>query len=58
MSYLIKIVLDNVAEGDATEVAQQIWDEHAEDLDASRGDFQISISKDGFPVEWTPMEAA
>jgi hypothetical protein len=56
--YKIVIELENVAEGDATTLAQDIWDEHAEGLDADRGEFKVSISRDGFPVEWTPAELA
>lgn len=58
MAYRIVIELENVAEGDATDLAQRIWDEEAEGFDANRGEFKVSISKDGFPVEWTPAELA
>lgn len=54
MGYQIKIDLKNVADGDVTDLAQKIWDENAADLDASLGDFDVSISKDGFPFDWTP----
>jgi hypothetical protein len=56
--YKIVIELENVAEGDATTLAQEIWDEHSEGLDADRGDFKLSISRDGFLVDWTPSELA
>jgi hypothetical protein len=56
--YEIKITMKNVAEGDATDLAQQIWDDNAEALDAHRGEFDINISKDGFTIDWTPKDLA
>jgi hypothetical protein len=56
--YKIVIELEHVAEGDVTGLAQDIWNDHAEGFDAHRGEFKISISKDGVPVEWTPAELA
>jgi hypothetical protein len=52
--YVIKIELREVAEGDVTDLAQSIYDENAESLDAAQGDFKISVSKDGFAVDWSP----
>jgi hypothetical protein len=46
----------DVAQGDAEEVAQDIWDRHAESLDAARGDFTITIARMGFPVDWEPVQ--
>lgn len=51
----LTIVLKDVAEGDATSLAQDIWDSHADAYDASRGDFELHISKDGFPLDWEPL---
>lgn len=56
--YKIVIELENVAEGDATDLAQGIWDEHGDAFDADRGEFKVSISRDGFPVDWRPLDAA
>lgn len=56
MSYVIKIWLNNLADGDVTEIAQQIWYRHAEACDAKLGDFKVSISKDGFPMDWEPED--
>lgn len=52
--YRITIELQHVSEGDATDVAQDIWNQHAEGFDAAQGDFTIAISRDGFPVDWVP----
>jgi hypothetical protein len=54
--FTITIQIDDVAEGDVTGLAQEIWDNNAADFDAARGDFNLSISKDGFPVDWEPTE--
>lgn len=54
-NYTITVEMKDVAEGDATDLAQKIWDENAEELDAARGDFAVHISKDGFPVDWEPL---
>lgn len=55
MSYRIIIELENVTDGDVTELANDIWGQNAEDLDAANGEFKMSISKDGFPMEWEPV---
>lgn len=54
--FTITITLRNVAAGDAETVAQDIWDRHAEDLDAARGDFELRISRGGFAHDWVPDE--
>ena len=51
--YVIRVDMKNVAEGDATEVAQNIWDENSEGYDAP-SEFDVSISKDGFQLDWEP----
>jgi hypothetical protein len=56
-AYTVTIRLRNVAEGDVTDLAQRIWDEHAADLDASQGDFKLDISCGGFPVDWAPPDS-
>jgi hypothetical protein len=53
-TYQIRVTLKNVAIGDVEDVAQAIYDAHGEDLDAAQGDFEISISKDGFGHDWEP----
>jgi hypothetical protein len=59
MEFVIAIRVRDVAEGDVTDLAQQVWDEHAESFDAPRGDFELSISMvhpggNSFPFEWEP----
>jgi hypothetical protein len=58
--YRIVIELRDVAEGDATTIAQDIYDTYADDLDAKLGDFEMSISKvEGdfsSTVDWSPAE--
>jgi hypothetical protein len=59
--YTITVVIKDVAEGDVTDVAQEIWDTHAAELDASRGDFAVTIARAGdgggwYGVDWTPDE--
>lgn len=59
MPYTITLTLKNVTDGDVTSVAQEIWDAHAEELDAGLGDFDIAISKSGehggwFRLDWEP----
>jgi len=57
--YILTITIKDVAECDATSVAQEIWDTHAEGLDAARGDFTIGISqatdRNAWPVDWEPQ---
>lgn len=55
MTYVIKIELENVTEGDVTSLAQTIWDENADDLDAKLGDFKLSVSRDGFYIDFEPQ---
>lgn len=61
MNYRITINVKNVAEADATDLAQRIWDAHAHDLDAALGDFTLGITvHDGgrtFSFDWEPDEA-
>lgn len=52
--YVITIQLENVSDGDATDLAQQIYDEHGEALDADRGEFRVAVSHDGFALDWEP----
>lgn len=52
--YTIRIDLKDVAEGDATDLAQQIHDEHGEAFDVAQGDFIVWVSKDGIDVGWEP----
>lgn len=52
--YEIKVSVRNVADGDVTDIAQKIWDDNADACDAERGDFDVSISRGGFPMDWTP----
>lgn len=54
MNYTLTIEIKDVAEADVTSLAQDIYDEHGDSFDAPRGDFTLSISKDGFPVDWQP----
>jgi hypothetical protein len=56
--YKIVIEVKDVADGDIEELCQRIWDEEAEGFDAHRGDFKLSVSKDGFPFDWRPLDAA
>lgn len=55
--YEIKVRLLNVAEGDATSLAQDICDEHGESFDAALGEFEVSVSEVNgdfrTPVDWT-----
>jgi hypothetical protein len=51
--YRITIDMKDVAEGDVTDLAQQIYDDNAEAFDAERGDFVVAVSKDGFAVDWS-----
>jgi hypothetical protein len=53
-NYTIRIDMKDVAEGDATSLAQQIWDQYGEDYDAHLGEFEMSISKEGFGIDWEP----
>lgn len=53
--YTVKITLKNVAIGDVEDLAQRIYEEHGAELDASLGDFDVAISKGGFPVDWEPL---
>jgi hypothetical protein len=43
MDYRIVIELRDVADGDVSATAQRIWDEHAEENDAARGDFTLRV---------------
>ena len=57
--YTITIQLKDVAEGDVTSLAQEIWDNNAADFDAARGDFAMTIARAGdgggwYGVDWTP----
>jgi hypothetical protein len=56
--YRIEIDIKDVAEGDVTTLAQDIWDNNAESFDAKLGDFALSIYKvDGSftsIVDWVP----
>lgn len=59
--FRLKVTIRDVAEGDATDVAQDIWDTHAESLDASRGDFMIEVlrvepSGAQFDTGWEPNQ--
>jgi hypothetical protein len=58
--YRITIDLTNVAIGDATTLAEQIWNENAEAFDAKLGEFKMSVLKvnddHAFDVDWTPAE--
>lgn len=58
MNFRIVIDVRDVSEGDATDVAQRIWEAHAEDLDAARGDFAISVLRAErgslFDTDWVP----
>ena len=54
--YRIIIRMRDVAEGDATSLAQKIWDEEAEGMDT--GDFDISVAEYSagtqFDTGWEP----
>lgn len=52
--FRIAIAMRNVAQGDAIDLAQRIWDENAESFDAARGDFDIHVSRGGFDTGWQP----
>jgi hypothetical protein len=54
--FTITITIKEVTEGDVTDVAQAIWDAHAEDLDAKLGDFELRIARDGFAIDWQPTD--
>ena len=56
-----RLIIDikDVTEGDAEGVAQDIWDTHANDLDAALGDFKVRLLevKGGgvqFDTNWEP----
>lgn len=51
MTYIIKIELENVSDGDVIDLAQEIWDTNARDFDADSGEFKVSATKDGFPLD-------
>jgi len=58
--YEIVVSIKDVAEGDATTVAQDIWERHALDLDAELGSFELRIleirSGNRYQVDsWTPQ---
>jgi hypothetical protein len=52
--YQIVITFKEVSEGDVTDLAQQIWDDNTEAFDGARGEFDVRVSRDGFPVDWDP----
>jgi hypothetical protein len=57
--YRVIIDLKEVAEGDVTSLAQQIWDREAESFDANLGDFEmriLKVSPEGaqFDTNWEP----
>jgi hypothetical protein len=58
--YRIVIELRDVAEGDATSLAQDVWDNHAVGFDAAAGDFEVTITKvEGnfsSDIDWQPAE--
>jgi len=54
--FTITIKIKDVAAGDAETLAQDIWDNNAESFDAARGDFEIHISREGFPHDWEPVQ--
>lgn len=58
--YRVVIELKNVSVGDVTTLAQKIWDEEADDFDASLGEFEMKIVKvngpNDFNVDWQPDE--
>lgn len=47
MDYRITIDLDNVGVGDATDLGDWIWREHADAFDANRGDFRLNSTWEG-----------
>lgn len=62
MEYRVVIELRDVASGDAADLAQRIWNAHAVDLDAARGDFTLRVYKldDGgnaYETDLNPVEA-
>jgi hypothetical protein len=58
--YRITIDVRDVAAGDIFDLAQKIWDDHADDLDAKLGDFKIVVTKtvgsSSYLVDWHPGE--
>jgi hypothetical protein len=59
--YKVVISLKDVAEGDVTTLAHQIWDSEAESFDASLGDFEmriLKVSPEGaqFDIDWEPHQ--
>ncbi len=56
--YRITIDVRDVTTADVTDVAQKIWDEHADDLDARLGDFKLVVTKtmgsSSYLVDWHP----
>jgi hypothetical protein len=60
MDYRITIEVKNVADGDVETIAQEVWDKYAEDYDANRGEFDVSVSRrennSHFDTGWTPEE--
>jgi hypothetical protein len=60
-TFRIVIEMDNVAKGDATTLAQEIWDENAEDMDADLGEFRMQVQRGNehavgswFDTDWVP----
>jgi hypothetical protein len=58
-NYRIIIDVKDVTEGDITGVAQEIWDAHADELDAKLGDFEIGVfyveGNFSRTVDWEPQ---
>ena len=57
--YEIHVHLKNVGEGDATDLAQEIYDANADDYDAKNGEFDVSVhrvesSSSKFETDWSP----
>jgi hypothetical protein len=48
-----KVTIDvlDVAVGDIRSLVDDIIERHGESFDMGQGDFSISVSKDGFPVD-------
>jgi len=59
-NFRIVIDINDVAEGDATTLAQQIHDQHGESFDASLGDFKINVARISgnfaFDIDWAPAQ--
>ena len=50
--YKIVMTLKEVTQGDVMDLAQQIWDDNAHDLDAELGEFTMKVTYMGKEIAW------